>query len=393
MDFLKQNNPKKMVENFLKRKTKPPVISLYLKTSPVWDENEKSRIKLKNTLSDIEDFLDGAGFKKSETKELLRPLWDIQKDLEYWKEQQNGLGLFRSEDYLEEIKISDEVETQFYISNRPNVKALTPYLLDEQRYYVLSLSYKNVDLYRGVNKNWQKLDPLILPEDLEDILRVHDTEKHRKTHTVGSGAIGSPPVRSPHGHGTRDTMIDEQTKVFVDEVDKALRRVVGKEEDPYLQLLILASERRLYDAFMKYSKYSKISHKFVEGSPAKKSPKEILKGAWEIVKKSIEERKETLLEHYKEHKALKETAEDLSEVVRASFENRIEILFVDPKITLWGSFDPEKGLDGPLSERDYNTYDLVNYAIVNVLLSGGRVLAFESDRLSTECGMAAILRY
>ncbi|MBD3366333.1 hypothetical protein GF360_03275 [candidate division WWE3 bacterium] len=396
MKITKQQNPRKRLKNLLQRQVKPPVISLYIPTSPVWQNNEKAQIHLKNKTDEIEKLLKKSTLPASKINDLLKPLKKIQQNTTFWQEQKDGLAIFRSETYTEMIKFPKNVDAQFYVSDIPNVKPLVPYVFGSSTYYVLALSYSHITLYRGVNRNWEKKEPTVMPEDIEETLRTHDIQSQLQRHPAGGARPGEKPTQRAHGHGSQESAIDEQQKVFLDEVDWALNHFVTDIEDDKRPLVILAADTELYNKFSDFGKYPNLADDYVEGNPEEAAAEDILKEAWKIVKDRIDEKRMDFVDSYKEHKASEQVVEGLEKVAPAAFEEKISVLFVNPSRTIWGNYSVENRGAIVEEERGFTNRDLVNFLVVKTLLSGGEIVPL-TDAMSTELNLkddlGAILRF
>ncbi|MBU0650059.1 hypothetical protein KKG63_02565, partial [Patescibacteria group bacterium] len=80
----------------LTTKPKGTAISIYLPTSKTWRENEKSKIMLKNIISELAD-------NPAVDKELIKPLNALLRKEQFWQTTEKGLAIFVSQnifDYL-----------------------------------------------------------------------------------------------------------------------------------------------------------------------------------------------------------------------------------------------------------------------------------------------------
>ena len=84
---------------------------------------------------------------------------------------------------------------------------------------------------------------------------------------------------------------------------------------------------------------------------------------------------------------------DLVTVVRASYEGRVEELFVADEAERWGTFEPGSGTvtvrdkPGPVGE------DLINLAAIQAFQRGGAIHVLERSHLPGAADVAAIFRY
>ncbi len=391
MELFAKNSPKKRVLNLVRRETKPPIITIYLPTSRVWHENEEAQIKLKNILKDVREYLRDGNLGVTEIDSLLSPIESLLEDENFWKDQKEGLALFRSEDFFEIVRLPINLDSYFYITDMPNIKPLAEYLFGGMKYYVLALSLSDIRLFKGINRDWRKMEAVVMPESIDETRRTHDIERHLQTHPGGAQAARGKPELGVHGHGERDSTRDEQKKVFLDEVDWALNHFITDIEDEKKPLVVLACTKSIFDSFKLHSEYPNLCDEYMRGNPEDRDAKELLEEAWKIVKKKVDRKREASVDLFKEHRGSENAVESLDRVIKAAFEGRVDVLFVNPEVKIWGNYLVNKQEIDQVSGRDYSNRDLINYAITKTLLSGGKIVPVKEKNLSVD--VAAVLRF
>jgi hypothetical protein len=73
-------------------------VSLFLPTCRAGRETRQGRIRLKNLLREAERRLLACRLRSTEVKEVLEPIRALVEDALFWRDQRDGLALFRSPD-------------------------------------------------------------------------------------------------------------------------------------------------------------------------------------------------------------------------------------------------------------------------------------------------------
>src|SRR5438067_2648504 len=68
-------------------------VSIYLPVEPAGPETRQNTIRLKNLIRDAEEKLQEWGLRSTEALELLRPIWELETDTDFWQEREEGLAL------------------------------------------------------------------------------------------------------------------------------------------------------------------------------------------------------------------------------------------------------------------------------------------------------------
>jgi hypothetical protein len=86
-------------------------------------------------------------------------------------------------------------------------------------------------------------------------------------------------------------------------------------------------------------------------------------------------------------------AEDMDRIVPAALDGRVEILFVDSHVQIWGAFHADGRTLEVHDSRQAGDEELLDFAATQTLLHRGTVYSVERERLPSDRPAAALLRY
>ena len=123
-----------------------PAVSIFLPTHRAGPDIRQDPIRLKNLIKDAEQELIREGSRSSEAQALMAPVSRLLDDSTFWRHQEEGLVIFRSQDTFRVYRVPINVQEFVSVSERFYIKPLLPILMHDARYYVLALSQKAVRL-------------------------------------------------------------------------------------------------------------------------------------------------------------------------------------------------------------------------------------------------------
>ena len=127
--------------------------------------------------------------------------------------------------------------------------------------------------------------------------------------------------------------------------------------------------------------------------PDRSSPEELLNKAWDIVQPHFQKTHDEAASQFHDQSGSERASADLRTVLPASFQGRIETLFVPLAQHVWGNFDPNSLNTDIHEEMQRNDQDLLDYAAMQTFAHGGRVFAVQPDEVPGENKLAAVFRY
>lgn len=118
--------------------------------------------------------------------------------------------------------------------------------------------------------------------------------------------------------------------------------------------------------------YPYLLDKGIEGNPERMSAEELHRQGWEIVKPIFSKAQEDAVSRYKQLAGTGFTSNDVTETVRAAYQGRAELLFVDAGLQQWGAFNPDTDEVHLHQKAETDDIDLLDFAAAHTILNGGQ---------------------
>jgi len=364
-----------------------PCLSIYLPTVKAGRETRQNPIRLKNLLSDAKARLEEKGMKRTDLESFLKPVQEVLDDKEYWQKQEKGLAVFLTENLLEFFRLPLEFEPRMVLDSRFHVKPLLPLFLENERFYLLALSQKNLRLFTATRFDLVEKQLPDTPSSLDEALRYDDPERHLHYQSGATGSKGDGMIF--HGHHPENDQVSNLKRYF-HLVSQGLMAAIGDRSDP----LVLAGLDNLHPLFRQVNTYQPLLEEGVYSNADQLDLDQLHQKAWEIVEKRIVESRSQDLERY--HSLDNDRkSESLAEVLPAAYHARLDSLFLDLEREAWGRYDPEQDLLKVTSREDLSSRDLIDLTVIHTLLNGGSVQILTEEEFGglAQSGVAAIFRY
>lgn len=378
MNVFTRNELKTLME-----KTKGPCVSIFMPTLRGGAQSQQNPIRFKNMLREAEERLVAAGLRPSEAKELLEPAQKLLLDGPFWR-QSNGIALFMSPKTFRYYRLPFDFEEILVVADRFNVKPLLRLPASTERFYILALSQNRVRLMEGANRKISEIDLEIegIPQSLAEVLKYDDVEKQRQAHT------GSPGTSIFHSHTIADDAKANILRYF-QQIDRGLRSLLRDRQAP----LLLAGVGYLLSIYREANNYPYLLQEGIEGNPDRMEAEELHEQAWAIVRPHFLKARQEAVELYRQIAGTGLTSNDIKEIVPAAYYGRVDILFVNTELQLWGAFDPDTNKVELNMGSERGNSDLLDLAAVHTILNGGAVYAVEPEKMPENVLLAAVYRY
>ncbi|MBN2186595.1 MAG: hypothetical protein JW732_03990 [Dehalococcoidia bacterium] len=363
-------------------------ISIFMPTHRAGEQTRQDPIRLKNLIREAQNRLTGAGLTSKEMKGLLKPVEELLRDEFFWQHQNDGLAIFSSAGLFRCYRLPLSFDELVVVTHRFHIKPLLPLLTSDGRFYILALSQNKVRLVDGTRYTASEVALEDVPESLADTLR-YDSERNIQLHTaepVGKG--GQPAIFHGHGDGIDDAK--ENILKYFRQIDAGLSKMLHGEHIP----LILAGVDYLLPIYAKANTYPCLLGDGFAGNPEELSTEELCKRAWAIAEPYFTKERMEASARYEQLLGTQQASDDLMKVVPASYQGRIETLFVAVGVQYWGTFDIEKGrITLHQQEVQPGDEDLLDFAAIHTLLNGGVVFAVAPEQMPGKANVAAVFRY
>ena len=371
----------------------PPAVSIYLPTHEKAREVRQDPIRMRNALSIVTERLLGAGHRRPEVEELLKPAQALLDDEFFWRHQAQGLAVFVAPGGLFQAhKLPVEVKEEQHVGPRPHVKPLLPLLADDGRFYVLTAQADDTRLYVGTRHGLAEMD-VDIPRTVAEVTAETDYQETLHSappaRTRGDSAVG---MVKTYGFGEDP---EEQRKAQLIEhlrrLHNALERELAGDRTP----IVLVGQPEIQGHIRALAKNVKFLEDGVQKDPSAMKGQELHERAYEVVRPLFAQGREKALDQFRALAGANDPrgGTSLREVVSGARFGRVDTLFAAEGEAVWGSHDPQSDeirlAEGPSPEVG----DLVDFAAVQTLLNAGHVHVLPRDQMPAEVPACAVFRY
>ncbi len=365
-------------------------VTLYLPTHEAGAATRENAIRFKNRVQEAAARLGERGYDDRDVDQLLGPAQQLIEDNNFWQHQRKGLVLFLAAGERFQYKLPVAPEELTVVSDRFHLKPLLPLLIGDGRFYILAVTLNKVRLLEATRYNVSEIPLGDTPTSMAEALRFDDEAEPtlRAYATAGSGS-GTPL----QAQGAEEVDRKEDILRFFTVLDNGLRKLLEPRGDRIP--VVFVGNVTNFPIYQEANHYNGLMEGFVEDNPEVLSDEALHKRAWEIVAPHFGERREKDAEAFRATQGTdpERAASDLEGVLPASYDSRVQTLFVPLHQHRWGRYDPEArtvefhdGLDG-------ESHDLYDLAAVHTLLNGGTVYAVEPAEVPGEGEVAAVYRF
>jgi hypothetical protein len=343
-------------------------------------------IRWRKHLAEAEQRLAKAGRRAAEVKELLEPGRRLLDDIEFWKNQSDGLAAFFAPRFLRLFRLPFSFQDRLVVANWFSITPLLPLLSGNGRFFVLALSQHAVRLLQGTRYSVSEVDLKGVPQNLAEALLTHEANQPFSFfgRRAGEGAGSWGGIFHGHGVGIDDSK--EELLHYFQKIDRGLHPLLREEKAP----LVLAAVDYLQPIYRQANTYAQLLEQGVEGNPDRLSSRELHDRAWPLVQPLFEAEQQRAAAQYRQLAGTEHTSGDLEAVVAAAYEGRVETLFVALGREAWGIFDPTSGRVEQHKEAPFGDVDLLDLAAAHTLSHGRTVHAVEPEQVPSKTDVAAI---
>jgi len=369
----------------LAQQTASPSISIFLPTHRAGQDIQQDPIRFKNLLREAEKQFLESGMGPREVNALLQPAQALLEDSYFWEHQYEGLAVFMAVDDFHYYPLPFSVEELLVIAQSYYVKPVLPLFTRNGHYYILAISLNEVRLFEGTRYGvGQTALPDGIPANMEEALRLDDSQKSLQMHSGGSGGMF-------HGQGPGDEEQKAWIEQYLNLVDTSLKEIFREQNAP----LVLAGVDYLLPMYRKVSEYQNIMEEGITGNPDHLRPEELQEQAWHIVETYFQQETKKTVEQYQQLADTDKATDNVEEIVAAAFNGRVDKLILSVENQIWGAFNPKDGKVTRSSNGQSKKFNLalLDFTAMNTLQNGGTVFALSQDEMPTDSPVAAVFRY
>jgi len=362
-----------------------PCISLYQPTHRYSPENKQDPIVFKNLLRDIESSLK-LNYAEIDIHSIMKPFYQLTEEKNFWNHTLDGLAIFATLHKCIVYRLNRPVQEQAIIADSLYIKPLIRIFQSADNYQLLGVSRSEFALYEGNRDGLEEMEmDQGTPRTIEEVLGAQLTDSYLTFGSYGSGD-GTPMY---HGHGGKQDEIDKDTEKFFRYVDSFVLETYSKASR---LPLILVAVKEHHNLFRKISNNPYLMEEGVKASYESLTKEQLNEKAWELVEPVYLAKNRKLVDTFEAAKASAAGSDDLAQIVKAAFENRVETILIEAHKFMPGKIDEKTGDLETGSGTNLNN-DILDDLIEIVLKKKGEVVVLPKEIMPGNAGVAAIYRY
>jgi hypothetical protein len=387
MDLLSKNDLGTLLE------TRPGWhVSMFMPMIQRGAATQQNPIRCKNLLRQAEEQLLAHGLRPQEAQEILAPVQQLLPNRDFWQRQSHGLAFLMAPQTFRSYRVPLSLDELVVVSQRFHIKPLLPLLSGDGHFFVLALSQKAVRLLQATRFSINEIELPGVPQGMAEALRYDDVEKkgHHYPGSQGRPAGGVSPLAG-HGVGIDDATHEPNDAIlrYFHQVDTGLRAFLRDEHAP----LVLAGVEYLLPIYRRANTYPYMLEGGVTGNPDGLRPEELQEQAWAIVQPHFQQAQEGAAAQYRDLLGTGRASGEITSIVMAAYEGRVDTLFVPIGVQQWGTFHEESRTVELHQEAVAGSEDLLDVAAMYTLMRRGTVYAVAPEQVPEHTLAAAILRY
>lgn len=364
-------------------------VSIYL---PMHKDGKEQNLRLaqatlKQCIRKVSADLERHEMDPQEIKNYLKPVKALLTDIELWRNPSDGLALFLDKNGINYYTLPISFEIKTTVSDHFYLMPLLPLYHEDDEYYLLELSQDYVKLYEANKYGYQDIYiEDFAPAQLEEAVGF-DFRQNMLQFRGGQNAqlSGSFQGKNP---GNDD--LKKELFTFFRAIDKGINKVIENKKAP----LVIACADPLFGFYKEANTYPTLLENYIAGDSEFKNKTKLHQESWELVHPYFEKLKETKLLQYKELYHTPKTSYQISEIVPAAVNGKIDTLFVENGADEFGVFDQQTNRLMFRKETELNNASLADLSAVNTFLQGGKVFFLAPDEMPDQGQtMNALLRY
>jgi hypothetical protein len=341
-------------------------VSIYLPTHRFGIGTRSDANHLNSVLKDASLKLRSRGISASVAETILNPFRALSDHETFWQHQKESLVMFGSPHFWVHYSLPHPVREQLVVNDIFYLRQLAPFLHGNGAFHILALSQNSVKLFSADQYSIEHIKSSELPDSMDEALWYEDAESELQVRSGGSGTALF------HGHGLGDELRKEAVSRYFQHVDRAVSDLLTNSDDP----LVLAGVPYYIPLYKEISRYGNICDEFVDGSVEKRTPEEIHRVAWQVVRKKFQKPLRKKIEQFHNVQGSGLTLDSLPDVLEAATEGRIDSLFLG-------------NVQSTIDEVDES---MMNTAIRRALNTGAEI--FESEEIVADPSQVrALLRF
>ncbi len=368
---------------------KAPCVSLYMPTHRSYPDTQRDPLVYRSLLKEMEKSL-LEKYTAREVEGLLEKFRALENDRDFWIHRTDSLAVLASPDMFQTFDLQRPVPQLVVVADSFHIKPLLRILQSADRYHVLCLNRDEVKLFEGNRDSLAQVElqgvPLSVVEALGDDL----TEPQLRAGSFGTRGAGGPNTAIYNGQGSRKDELRGDMLRFFRAVDRAILENYSR---PSGLPLMLAALKEHHAEFRSVSHNPFLMDDGLMLDASSLSADELREKTWKKIEPLYLERLRKLIERCQAARADQQGSCELSEVVPAALDGRVEALLIEADRQIPGKVDVEARRVERADLEDPQTDDVLDDLAEIVLRTRGEVVIVPAERMPGKTGLAAIYRF
>ncbi|MDJ1504816.1 hypothetical protein [Xanthocytophaga agilis] len=374
-----------------------PCISVYIPTHRKGDEVNEGydRILFKNQVQKVRTQLQSSNMRSNEVDELLNPLEGLLNDKEFWKNQTEGLAVFRSPELFEYFQSPIPFNELCEINSQFRLRPLFSFTQSSSEYYILNITQKGASLFQADQYFIHPVDTQdLFPASMDEILEPYELESEGQGQPQSKSGRMQGEASVHRGAKEENKYKDHLLADYFREIDKGVKQLLAQSKKP----LVLACVEYYHPIYHEVNTYPFLKDKGITGSMGTINQNEIHQKANELLGDYFTERQDKRITQYQNSSGSGLISHDLRQILESAVTGRVDTLFVKNDAEVWGLFD-ENNLTATIhDERKDNDESLIDKAIMLTLRNGGEIYIMNDVNVlphtsESNIGIAALHRF
>lgn len=354
------------------------LVTILMPTHTKGPEIAQDRIRLKNALSEVEEMMDAAGWRRSDRESRLEKARGLLDDEDFWAHQGRGLALYiDGEGELRVVALGEAPPDVCTVADSHHIRHLLVELMQETL-PALVLTKGAVALY-SVDRQGASASEADLPASFDDVNWFMDREPQEQRHADSSGSAG---VR--HGHDPSDRTTEDLQR-FLRAVSQAVTDAIGTGP------LVVLGDEPLIDEFRRIDD-RKVVALGLDGTGRFDSPAEIGKRVQPIIADRVAEALAANNQAARDALGTADTVTLFPDVLYAAVSGRLSHVYLQREAPpVWGRFDAATLDAAAGSEHRVGSVDLLDRLVDSARKTGAEVQVMEGD--ADGCQFVGVRRF
>ncbi|QDV45576.1 hypothetical protein Enr13x_54550 [Stieleria neptunia] len=340
-----------------------PCVSILMPTYRCGPETQQNAILFKNLLGEATRQLEEAGHDCA----MIEPVESLSTNFDFWQHQSEGLAIFLTPDKARVIRVNRAIPVRVFVGDSFWLLPLVRQRTTGDSQFVLALTWDSASLFRFDGESLSLIQTEVLPATFHDLVLPRDPEESlQNTSHRSHGGVGATSTAMYHGHGEGEDKIAADRDQYLSLVGDQVGAVVYNTGIP----LVLVATTEVAGHFEATTDVGVDAR--VEGSPSQWSDHELRERVRQAVADQQSGDGQNDLEPFANAIAQSQGSDDVSEIIAAASNGRIESLVIA----------------GSQSEAEH-----FNSTVIETLRHGGEVFQCEAEQMPGNSTLLAIFRY